>query len=330
MSSEFCSEVKVAHSVLVLSMSSSFKSRWGYLIPGDDKSRFRLTHFLCIPLATSKSRSQLNGARQRLMRDPVTSNIPTEAFVWPDTQKLTLGELSLQSDSEVSKAKSLLRSLNLDDMLGRLRSGNERRQGSGTLDKPGDPHKVQPISVSIKGFDRSKHDSARLNAAIIDTESILSSFFLTIQTRFLEAGLMKLTPGRTLNGNRRLRMVVIDTGRIFITTPRKNQPLLKATPKSTTLYMTLRPDVTELCTKYQDFAWASDIQLEKLSICEMGLHNFKRGPLIVGQGNREIACVALPGAAQPDLSAVMDSVTYTHVEKKRNVDPNAVYDVTSR
>jgi len=266
------------------------------------------------------------------MRDPVTSNIPTEAFVWPDTQKLTLGELSLLSDSEILKAKSLLNSLDLDDMLDELRSGNERRQNSGTLHNLGDPYTVQPISVSIKGLDRpeSQQDSTRLNAAIIDTESILSSFFQTIQRRFLEAGLMKLTPGMRLNRSHPLRMAVMDTGRIFTTTPSEKSHLLKHMPKGKVLYMALRPNVADLCTKYQDFVWASDVQLEKLSICEMGLYSFKRGPLIVGQGHREIACVALPGATQPDLSAVMDDVTYTRVEKKHKVDPNAVYDVTSR
>lgn len=288
-----------------------------------------MTHFLCIPLATSKSRSQLNGARQRLMRDPITSKIPTEAFVWPDTQRLTLGELSLQSDGEVSKAKSLLKGLDLDNMLDELRSGNER-QSFGTLHNLGDSHTVQPISVSIKGFDRSEYVYARLNAAIIDTESILSRFFQTIQRRFLEAGLMRLTPAKPLNESRPLRMTVIDTGRISTTTPSEKHHLLKYMPKGKVLYKTLRPDVAELRTKYQDFTWASDIQLEKLSIRELGLLNFKRGPSHVRQGNRETACVALPGAKQPELSAVMDDVTYTRVEKKHKVDPDVVYDVTSR
>jgi len=94
--------------------------------------------------------------------------------------------------------------------------------------------------------------------------------------------------------------------------------------------MTLRPDVAELCTEYQDFTWASDIQLEKLSIRELGLLNFKRRLSHVGQGHRKIACVALPSAKQPELSAVKDDVTYTRVERKFKVDPDVVYDVSSR
>jgi hypothetical protein len=141
---------------------------------------------------------------------------------------------------------------------------------------------------------------------------------------------MKLTPAKPLNESRPLRMAVIDTGRIFTTTPSQKHHLLKHMPKGKVLYMTLRPDVAELCTKYQDFTWASDIQLEKLSIRELGLLNFKRGLSHVGQGHREIACVALPGAEQPELSAVKDDVTYTRVERKFKVDPDIVYDVTSR
>ncbi len=215
-------------------------------------------------------------------------------------------------------------------MLDELRSGNERRQSFGTLHNLRDSHTVQPISVSIQGFDRPEYVYTRLNAAIIDTESILSSFFQTIQRRFLEAGLMKLTPAKPLNESPPLRMAVIDTGRIFTTTPSEKHHLLKHISKGKVLYKTLRPDVAELCTKYQDFTWASDIQLEKLSVRELGLLNFKRGPSHVGQGHREIACVALPGAKQPELSAVIDDVTYTRVEKKHKVDPDVVYDVTSR
>jgi len=189
------------------------KSRWGYIVPNDDRYRLKLTHFLCIPLATSKSRSQLSSARQRLMRDPVTSNIPTEAFVWPDTQKLVLGELSLPSDSTIATAKSLLRSLDHDSMLDELRSGNERRKNSGISRNLGDPHTVQPISVSINGFEHSEYlqGSARLDAPIIDTESILPGYFQGIRRRFLKPGLMKFIPGKPLDRNRPLRMAVMDS-----------------------------------------------------------------------------------------------------------------------
>lgn len=299
-------------------------------VPSNHKHTFKLTHFLCIPLVTSKSRTQLNRARQRLLRDSVTRKIPSEAFVWPDTQKLGLGVLSLQSDREVLRAKSLLESLDLDDMLDELRSGNERRQRVGTSHILDDSHIVQPISVSIKGFARLKSYSTRLNAAIIDTEGILPSFFRTIQRHFLEAGLMKLTPTKSLDQSHPLRMSVINTGRLFTTTPGEKQHLLKHMPKGKALHIALRPDIAELCTKYQDFAWASGIQLEKLSICKIGLLNFNFGPSLIGQGHREIACVALPGARQPDSNAVRHNITYTRVVNKYSVDPNVVYDVTSR
>jgi len=266
------------------------------------------------------------------MTDPMTSNIPTEAFVWPDTQKLVLGELSLPSDSTITTAKSLLRSLDHDNILDGLRSGNERRQNFGISHNLGDPHIVRPLSVSINGFEPSEYlqGSTKLDAPVIDTESILPGYIQEIPRRFLEAGLMKLIPGMPLDKNRPLRMAVMDTKRISTTTVREKPHLLKYMPERKVLYSILRPNITDLYTKYKDFAWASDVQLEKLSICELGLYSFKRGPLIVGQGHREIACVALPGATQSDLSAVFDDVIYTRVKPKHKVDPNAVYDVTSR
>lgn len=133
------------------------KGRWGYAVPSDDQFRLRLTHFLCIPMATSKSRSQLYTARQRLMRDPVTRNIPTEAFVWPDTQKLTLGALSLTSDDKIQAARSLLQCLDLNTMLEDLRIKEINQYNPGMSHNPGGPYTVKPVSVSINGLEPSAY-----------------------------------------------------------------------------------------------------------------------------------------------------------------------------
>ncbi len=266
------------------------------------------------------------------MRDPITSKIPTEAFCWPDTQKLSIGELSLASDDRVGAARSLLQCLDLDTMLEELRGGWKHRSCSGMSHNLDGPYTVKPISVSINGIEplRYPQGSSRVHASIIDTESIFSGFVQGIRRRFVEAGLMKLTQGRSVNTKIPLHMALVDTKRIFTTSAKEKPHLLKYMPENKVIYQILRLNLPDLYTKYKDFVWASDVQLEKLSICELGLYEFMRGPLVVGQGHREIASVALPGATQPELSAVMEDITYRRVKRKSGVDPNAVYDVNSR
>lgn len=266
------------------------------------------------------------------MRDPLTSKIPTETFVWPDTQKLTLGELSLPSNNAIRAAQGLLQSLGVETMLKKLRIDKEHGQDSNFSHHSDDSHAVHPITVSVSGLEHSKHMQGciRLNATVIDKESILSSYLKEIRRRSLEAGLMKLMPLETMGRSRPLHMAVMDTGRIYTTAQKVKPHLLKYIPREKIIYKALRPDVTDLYTNLKDFVWASDFELEKLSICELGLHNFMRGKVLVGQGHREIASVPLPGVSQQDLSAVMDDVTYTRLRATENVDPNAVYDVTSR
>lgn len=141
---------------------------------------------------------------------------------------------------------------------------------------------------------------------------------------------MKLTPIETVSQSRLLHMAVLSNKRIYSSTRKTKPHLLQYMPQGTVLYRVLRLDLTDLYVKYKDFVWASDVQMEKLSLCEMGLQDFNRGPSIVGQGHREIASVALPGVNQPELNAGMEDITYTRVKRKYGVDPDTTYDVTSR
>lgn len=74
--------------------------------------------------------------------------------------------------------------------------------------------------------------------------------------------------------------------------------------------------MTELWHKYVDFSWAKDFQLEKLSICEMGLKNvFKHGKK-VGTGFREVASVPLPGATTVSTGPELEGETYVPPPKR--------------
>ena len=105
---------------------------------------------------------------------------------------------------------------------------------------------------------------------------------------------------------------------------------MRQLPEGKVLYKRLRIDTEDLYTKYKNFVWANDLQLERLSIREMGLLNFERGQSKVGQGHREIASVPLPGISHVGPDPEMEDISFTSVRPIHNVDPSTIYDVISR
>ena len=59
---------------------------------------------------------------------------------------------------------------------------------------------------------------------------------------------------------------------------------------------------TGLVSKYHNVTWAKDFQLEKLSICKMGLMDIVQKDKLISRGYRETGNVPLPGTptSQPD------------------------------
>ncbi|KAI4187030.1 MAG: hypothetical protein LQ346_005571 [Caloplaca aetnensis] len=57
----------------------------------------------------------------------------------------------------------------------------------------------------------------------------------------------------------------------------------------------IRLDARELLSQYVDFAWALDVRVEKLAICEMGAKKtFDDGGKVIGEEYTEVASIALP------------------------------------
>ena len=57
--------------------------------------------------------------------------------------------------------------------------------------------------------------------------------------------------------------------------------ITKYFPKGDSAYRRLSIDVAETYARYKNFVWASNVQIEKLSIGEMAVYEFKRGEMTV-------------------------------------------------
>ena len=141
-------------------------------------------------------------------------------------------------------------------------------------------------------------------APVFDHANVLPKFCQIIVLSFWHAGLLRLSPDQQdrLKIPRKPYTTLIST-RYLDGSEVNNSPELVSEGS----YRTIRPrfNATGLWREYFDFPWARNFQLEKLSICEMGLmHIYSQGKL-VGSGYKEVASVPLPGASSvstgPDL-----------------------------
>lgn len=140
----------------------------------------------------------------------MTSNIHDKVFVWPDTQYIQLGSLSLPTQSKVEEARRLLKSLSLSNMLRELR-GNRKKFNDGSMPlRQSQARPDQPIRVSLVGLEHPgeyMEATQYLRASVIDTEGILSDYAMQIQRPFLDAGLNILHPLTTLSWRQGLHVL---------------------------------------------------------------------------------------------------------------------------
>lgn len=220
-------------------------------------------------------------------------------------------------------------------MLGKLRSETSDMQRHDTRDSSMDqPYADEPLRVSINGLENNGHiqNCFTFYSYVIDKERILASYCEWIQRRFVECALLDLKQFQSQKVGIKLRTPIMDCARFFTKATNNNPGFKKYLQKGTDVKQVFKIDATGIFAKYGEFAWANDIQLERLSIRELGLQDFHLGPSMIGRGNREIARAALPGTSEADLnvSTEMDDVVYTRVKRQYGIDPTIIYDVTSR
>lgn len=243
----------------------------------------RLTHFLCIPLITPHSRSQLQSSLNKFRTD-VTSDrspenpdgIPERAIRPIGTLHLTLGVMSLLSQERVDNALKLLRSLNLKELLSDQKSGpgeSGKDTASRALGDDGEIKKkiqeettLKGLKVTLRGL-TSMHTPSKtsiLYAGPVDEDHSLQSFCQKLRDSFSEAELFVPDTRPLL-----LHATIVNT--IYVPGVKgKGSGHGKNRAKLTI-------DARDILEKYEEFEWMSDVKVEKVTICKMGAKKLEDG-----------------------------------------------------
>ena len=210
----------------------------------------------------------------------------------PSRLHINIGELNLENPQRVDAAINYIHSLNLDAMLKeiRLEVGHKKSDPAVLSRRPG--LHVDIRGLIMHGSNLSLDNRMDLWASVIDTQGITIPFCHAVKLRLAHAGfLINIgNKGRSLLCETMEPYTEIISTRLFTSNADNNNPKFLAAGVRTKLK--LRFDATELYPKYREFTWASDVHLERLSMCQPGLKEIYKEEMLVGQGYEEIASVS--------------------------------------
>jgi activating signal cointegrator complex subunit 1 len=233
---------------------------------GPPRQNTRPTHFLCIPLANSATRSQLQRGLQQFETTIARANgrsgppirIPTSAVRPVDTLHFTLGVMTLESETKLQEAIHCLHGLNLKELLSSLNSSSPSTRGD--------------LTISIESL-TSMHiptDTSILYAEPRDLSNRFQNFAEQIATVFKEKRF--ITETRPL----KLHATVFNT--VYSGKDRTGRKY--------------QIDATELIELCKDFIWATDVAIDKIAICKMGAKKeYDDGGNVVREKYEEVAYV---------------------------------------
>ena len=171
------------------------------------QQRLGITHFLCIPLATSTSRPMISDVYRKIMHDPASSNIPKPCFKYPEQLHVNLGNLRLDTPQRLDQALTLLRSLDIQSILHDTfySSTSYTRSTTKTISSSN-----SILDVSLKGIHpdprqpRNSKESFTLYASVFDKSGLLPRVCVAIYQAFSDANLVSCDPDPGLLSRRLL------------------------------------------------------------------------------------------------------------------------------
>ncbi|KAI0147825.1 kinase A anchor protein [Xylariaceae sp. FL1272] len=225
-----------------------------------------LTHFLCIPLVTAKSRAQLSACLAAFKAD-VTS---TDSFAVPEgavrplgTMHLTLGVMSFPATDEgrrgLGEAVGLLGSLKPAETQEGVNEGEGKGKGSEGVSES--VRGRQRMSVTLKGLHSMQQASKTsiLYAPPADPERKLYDFCTSILSKFKDKGLV-VEDSRPLL----LHATVLNT--VYV----KGRDRGGGRGGKGRWRDKLTIDARGILERYEDCVWAEGIEVDKVAICRMG------------------------------------------------------------
>lgn len=258
--------------------------------------RPNLTHFLCIPLVNSTSKTQLQTSLRQFANDVAVApaiEIPGKDIKRVGSLHLTLGVMSLEKKERLDTACALLHSPELMKSIREATAlGSEDSTGlqepmkivlppsTGSLDSDMEKEKrktrVPSLSVSLLGLYamRAPESTSVLFAKPIDSTNRLFDFCLAIRQLFIEANLLEGGQSSLL-----LHATIVN---MRFNGPSRRRRRLKGI------------DARDLIKKYEAFEWAKDVHLEKVSICKMRAENIIENDRIVDSVYTEVDHLPLP------------------------------------
>ncbi|KAI9055852.1 hypothetical protein LZ554_000791 [Drepanopeziza brunnea f. sp. 'monogermtubi'] len=251
----------------------------------------RLTHFLCIPLVTAASKPQLQSAlsaftsKASSLNDP-PARIPEKAIRPLGTLHLTLGVMSLLTPERIEAALTVLRTMNLQEILAatkspdvRTRTGEAQQgvsegagalsgalsgEGVGILPESGSDmgEAKETLYVTLQGL-HSMQDASRtsvLYAAPLDPERRLHRFCEALRVLF--AGFLVREERRPLV----LHATIVNT--VYL--PRNFSWVGAGREKRKGRRERYTLDARGLVREFEDCVWMKEVRLEKVAVCRMG------------------------------------------------------------
>ncbi|KUI74044.1 hypothetical protein VM1G_09351 [Cytospora mali] len=237
----------------------------------------QLTHFLCIPLVTSKSRPQLSQTLASF-QDDVTRpkelggfELPAEAVRPVGTLHFTLGMMSFPKDEGLDKAVEMLKSLKPREILSTVQKPvmpGETKSGAGP-DQQQEQSQSQ-VLITLKGLNpmQKVEKATVLYAPPSDPHGILQGFGEKIKAQFKGAGL--LAPGDL---PLLLHATIVNT--IYVKGRNRPGAGKKKWERS------VITDAQAMVDRYEDQVWMEDVPLEKIAICRMSAKPIEKDGVVV-------------------------------------------------
>ena len=272
-------------------------------------SPFSATHFLCFPLYSSRSKSQLQNLVQRLRDDDQATGCPQKAFRLPRTYNLRISKFRFENVRDVKAASDLLHSLEIDRMLRNSASAAVATVGNRNNTSPkamveSDQAcsnlrgRVPPLYVSLRGLSARPHPQSTKERPFttfsvpIDTSNRLDIFSMQLREQYKSAGFKE---PRFLEYDD--RNGVSSAGIISGLKAVKHHKVVDKQGRKSEKKIHSKYNAQSLIAKYKDVVLADNIPLEKLSLWEEGRKSTFRGSrneILLDEYYEEVDSIPLP------------------------------------
>ena len=238
-----------------------------------------LTHFLCLPLINEASRPHLRASLQRLTADLLNSNVltdipnPEKAIRPLGTLHLTLGVMSLTAPEKLAGAMSLLREMDVQQLMSTTQGAGAPESMSTTqaVSEMATASPAGPLTISLRSL-ASMHTPAKtsvLYSVPVDQTGRLQVFAGNVRQAFETAGFIAQEDRPLL-----LHATMVNT---IYAAERKGRGGGRGRGRGGKSNVgkgrnrgKLTFDAVDIIERYSGFDFAKGIELDKIAICKMG------------------------------------------------------------